>query len=145
MSRATQDTGRLRRRFVYGIFTLSDPTFQMVPLRRLLAMSRSYNPATAETGAVWAFPVSLATTSGITFVFFSYGYLDVSVPHVRLPHYMEWYNLLVPGCPIRISADRFVFANPRGFSQLITSFFAFQSLGIPHVPLFTFFSPTGST
>ena len=85
VSRVTQDTGRLRRRFVYGIFTLCDPTFQMVPLRRLLAMSRSYNPATAETGTVWAFPVSLATTPGITFVFFSYGYLDVSVPHVRLP------------------------------------------------------------
>ena len=92
MSRDTQDTGRLRRRFVYGIFTLSDPTFQMVPLRRLLAMSRSYNPATAETGAVWAFPVSLATTPGITFVFSSYGYLDVSVPHVRLPLFsgMSW-------------------------------------------------------
>ena len=108
-------------------------------------MSQSYNPDIAETTSVWAVPVSLATTSGITIVFFSYGYLDVSVPHVRLPHYTEWYNLLVPGCPIRISADRFVFANPRSFSQLITSFIAFQSLGIPHVPLFTFFSPSGST
>ena len=35
---------------------------------------------------VWANPRSLATTNGITFVFFSYGYLDVSVPHVRLPY-----------------------------------------------------------
>ena len=26
-------------------------------------------------------------------------------------------------------------ANPRGFSQLITSFFASESLGIPHTPL----------
>ena len=56
---------------------------------------------------------------------------------------VEWYALRVPGCPIRIPADRFVFANPRGFSQLITSFVAFQSLGIPHVPLFTFISPSG--
>src|SRR5690606_476482 len=99
----------------------------------------------AETTTGWAFPVLLATTSGITFVFSSYGYVYVSVPPLRLPHYMEWYNLLVPGCPIRISSDRFVFAHPRSFSQLITSFLAFQSLGIPHVPLFTFFSPTGST
>ena len=37
---------------------------------------------------VWAVPRSLATTCGITFVFFSYGYLDVSVPHVRLPYEM---------------------------------------------------------
>ena len=35
------------------------------------------------TSLVWAIPRSLATTKGITFVFFSYGYLDVSVPHVR--------------------------------------------------------------
>ena len=38
------------------------------------------------------------------------------------------------GCPIRISADQFVFANPRSFSQLITSFFASESLGILHTP-----------
>ena len=85
VSRATQDTGRLRQGFVYGIITLCDPTFQMVPLLCQLAMSRSYNPGPAETGPVWAVPVSLAATSGITIVFFSYGYLDVSVPHVRLP------------------------------------------------------------
>ena len=31
---------------------------------------------------VWALPISLATTLGIEFSFFSCGYLDVSVPHV---------------------------------------------------------------
>ena len=30
-------------------------------------------------------------------------------------------------------------ADPRGFSQLITSFIASESLGIPHTPLLTFF------
>ena len=143
VSRATQDTDRLRQGVVYGIITPCDATFQMLPLPWSLAMTQSYNPGPAETGPVWAYPVSLATTPGITFVFFSYGYLDVSVPHVRLPLITECYNAIVTGCPIRISADRFVFANPRSFSQLITSFIAFQSLGIPHVPLFTFFSPTG--
>ena len=34
---------------------------------------------------VWADPRSLATTCGIIIIFSSYGYLDVSVPHVRLP------------------------------------------------------------
>ena len=34
------------------------------------------------TSLVWAPTRSLATTCVITFVFFSYGYLDVSVPHV---------------------------------------------------------------
>ena len=35
---------------------------------------------------VWAPPISLATTFGITVVFFSSGYLDVSVPRVPLIH-----------------------------------------------------------
>ena len=46
------------------------------------AVSWSYNPAHAETSAVWALPRSLATTCGIIFIFFSCGYLDVSVPRV---------------------------------------------------------------
>jgi hypothetical protein len=41
------------------------------------------------------------------------------------------------GCPIRISTDQFVCANPRSFSQLITSFIASESLGIPHTLLFS--------
>ena len=45
---------------------------------------QSYNPQHAVTSWVWARPISLATTLGITIVFSSYGYLDVSVPHVRL-------------------------------------------------------------
>ena len=58
---------------------------------------RSFYPDPAETGTVWAIPRSLATTCGITFVFFSYGYLDVSVPHVRLPYGMT--GLLPAGLP----------------------------------------------
>jgi hypothetical protein len=46
-------------------------------------MSWSYNPKIAVTTLVWANPRSLATTYGITFVFFSSGYLDVSVLRVR--------------------------------------------------------------
>ena len=47
-------------------------------------MSWSYNPAAAETDTVWTDPLSLATTHGITFVFSSSGYLDVSVHRVCL-------------------------------------------------------------
>ena len=36
--------------------------------------ARSYYPADAETSTVWALPRSLATTGGITVVFFSSGY-----------------------------------------------------------------------
>ena len=49
----------------------------------------------------------------------------------------------VPGCPIRTSAGLRVFAPLRGFSQLVTSFFASESQGILHAPfspfLFSFF------
>jgi hypothetical protein len=43
------------------------------------------------------------------------------------------------GFPIRKSADQFIFADPRGLSQLITSFIASESQGIPRVPFLTFF------
>ena len=49
------------------------------------SMSRSYNPNVAETTLVWTNPISLAATLGITFVFSSSGYLDVSVHRVCFP------------------------------------------------------------
>ena len=45
----------------------------------------SYYPALAVTKTVWAAPASLATTTGITLVFCSCGYLDVSVHRVCFP------------------------------------------------------------
>ena len=41
------------------------------------------------------------------------------------------------GCPIRTPADQRVCAPPRGFSQLVASFFASESQGIPRAPLHT--------
>ena len=95
---------------------------------------QSYNPKNAETFLVWAIPPSLAATKGITFVFFSSGYLDVSVLRVCALRYI--FN--VSGYPIRKSTDQIVFANPRCLSQLITSFFASESQGIHRMPLVTY-------
>ena len=60
----------------------------------LMCLSKHFNYASyyyfcgpypmSITDMVWAPPISLATTFGITFVFFSSGYLDVSVPRVPL-------------------------------------------------------------
>ena len=44
----------------------------------------------------------------------------------------------MPGCPIRKSTDQVVCADPRSLSQLITSFFASESLGIHRLPLSVF-------
>ena len=52
---------------------------------KLLSISQSYNLLTAETIRIWAVPLSLATTQGITIVLFSTGYLDVSVLRVCSP------------------------------------------------------------
>ena len=51
-------------------------------------------------------------------------------------HLSVYYVFNIVGCPIQVSTDQFVCANPRSFSQLITSFIASESLGIPHTPLF---------
>ena len=48
-----------------------------------------------------------------------------------------WLVFNQPGFPIRTSADQFVFANPRGFSQLTTSFVAYRSQGILRSLLFS--------
>jgi hypothetical protein len=49
--------------------------------------------------------------------------------------YPEYFRM---GCPIRTSPDRRLFAPPRSFSQLVTSFFASESLGIPRTLLIYF-------
>ena len=82
--RATQDTTILDDPCPYGTVT---HVVQLSNCFRFVTqeMSWSYNPRIAETTLVWAAPVSLATTPGITLVFSSSAYLDVSVRRVR-PH-----------------------------------------------------------
>ncbi len=89
---------------------------------------------------VWALPLSLAATQGISVDFFSSGYLDVSLH--RVPSVMPMDSacgdgaLPPPGFPIRTSADLCLFAAPRGFSQLTASFFGVWCQGI--LPVLTF-------
>ena len=54
---------------------------------------QSYNPDAAETTPVWAIPISLAATPGITIVFSSCAYLDVSVQRVRFLSYNKMTGL----------------------------------------------------
>ena len=60
-------------------------------------MLQSYNPNFAETILVWAVPFSFATTKAITIVFYSSGYLDVSVHQVSFLYRMI--NLQLIGFP----------------------------------------------
>ena len=84
-------TARTPRRFGYGAFTLSGQPFQAVPLASPRPRGRPYNPGTRLwTPPVWAVPLSIASTRGIVVTFFSCGYLDVSVPRVRLRAARGW-------------------------------------------------------
>ena len=89
------------------------------------ARRRPYNPGTrVATPPVWALPRSLAATGGIVFTFYSCGYLDVSVPRVRLhaPH----------GCRDR-SRRVAPFGNPRIRGYLLLPA-AYRSLSRPSSP-----------
>ena len=69
--------------FAYGAFTLSGWSSQGHSANVCSGFVRS-EPHGARA-MVWALPVSLAATPGITVVFSSSGYLDVSVHRVPLP------------------------------------------------------------
>lgn len=70
--------------YSYRAITFFGWASQLIQIK-ILSKKTSYNPVIAVTTTVWANPRSLATTYGITFVFFSSAYLDVSVQRVCPP------------------------------------------------------------
>ena len=109
------------------------------PCTFLHALGRPTTPCMSPR-TVWAPPRSLAATGGISFDFYSCWYLDGSLPSVFLPSLIllggGWKSSRLPGYPIRRSGDQGILAPPPGFSQLVTSFFAWQLLGILRGPYF---------
>jgi hypothetical protein len=114
--------------FAYGTLTPYGRPFQTVRLSFPVPHVGPHNPAACLHPAVWALPISLAATQGISFDFSSSGYLDVSVP--RVGSALAVTGSLQLGFPIRISPDQSPLAAPRSFSQLATSFIAGLCLGI---------------
>ncbi len=91
------------------------------------------SPTTPEKQAprVWAFPRSLATTSGI--ISFPLGTKMFQFP--RLPSCIYVFNtgyarFARMGFPIRRSPDQRLYTAPRGLSQCPTSFFGIWRQGI---------------
>ena len=78
--------------FAYGAFTLSGWLSQNHSATLDESIMRS-EPQGART-LVWALPISLAATFGITVVFSSSGYLDVSVH--RVPFLTLWIGVRIP-------------------------------------------------
>jgi hypothetical protein len=96
----------------------------------LFGSVRSLNPAASLNATVWALPLSLAATQGIS----SLISLPPGTEMFQFPGFAPRVSAVTgsppPGCPIRISPDHRSLAAPRGFSQLATSFFAGLCLGI---------------
>ena len=131
--RPTQGSDWVRFGFAYGAVTRCGPPSQARSATSALPSRPPYNPARASTPAVWAGPLSLAATRGVTVVLLSSAYLDVSVRRVRL--HTRWMpQSPAAGFPIRTPADHRLFAPPRGLSRPPASFFASGSLGIPRAP-----------
>ena len=83
---------------------------------------------------VWALPISLATTFGIVFYFLFLRVIRCfSSPgslHYTMYSCNDTITLLMVSSLIRISTDHGLFATPRSFSQLVTSFFGAMYQGI---------------
>ena len=82
--RPTQGTARLLIIYAYRAVTSFGRLFQNRSASLLIILWQPYYLPTAKTAGIWALPISLAATLRITVVFSSSGYLDVSVPRVRL-------------------------------------------------------------
>ena len=95
MSRGTLDTGPLEIPSLTGVL----PSVLGLPRPfswNFFLFCRSSTPEVRRL-PVWALPSSLAATGGISFDYFSSGYLDVSVPQVCLP--FGYQNMTSGGLP----------------------------------------------
>ena len=126
--------------FAYAAFTPYGGAFQRLPLAFLV---RSCGPTTLRTPKrpeFGLFPVR-SPLLGESFLFS----FPAGTKMFQFPAFASVFDGCHPfrmtGCPIRKSAHHRLFAPTRGFSQLITSFFASESLGIHHVPFFTSWTP----
>ena len=116
--------------FAYRAITVSGAPFQGTSARFHRCVCGSYNPGPTRR-PVWAVPVSLAATQGISFDFSSCRYLDVSVPSVRFPCGMTWL------APCRVSPFGHL-----GITACVQLPQAYRSLPRPSSPLCTQASST---
>ena len=127
--------------FAYGAFTLSGRSFQFLSAASLGKLVRSI-PRRASRSGLGSFPFARRYLGNRFFFLFlrllrcfsSPGSLPCTIMAL-LPLFMHGYmESFHVGSPIQISAAHGIFAPPRGFSQLITSFIGSQCQGIRPAP-----------
>ena len=109
----------------------------LLPKLRLQMIQTPHLSKVSHGDSVCPIPFSFATTNGISFDFFSSGYLDVSVLRVISLNLCIQFKVThkVLGFPIRKFTDQNLHTAPRNLSQYTTSFIGFQCQGIRHTPL----------
>ena len=137
VSRPTQVAFLRRPRYPYGAVTRYGPTFQTVPVPRRLPLNAPTTPATPQRSRFRLFPVRSPLLRESMFLSLPAGTKMFQFP--AFAPTLSWSMAFNHGgSPIRTSPDQFLFADPRSFSQLTTSFFASRSLGILRSLLFSF-------
>ena len=121
--------------FAYGAFTLSGWLSQNHSAMKSSHVLRSITPDCSQSG-LGSFPFARRYSGNRVFFLFLRLLRCFSSPG-SLPYVMYWRmdTTYVVGFPIQISPDQWIFAPPRSFSQLITSFIGSQCQGI-HPALF---------
>ena len=129
--------------YSYRAITFYGAAFQAASNSTRGPVCRPYNPKAAVTTLVWAVPRSLATTWGITIVFSSSGYLDVSVLRVRFMQlciHCTMTRLHLAGFPhSEIRGSKVVCTSPR----LIAAYHVLHRPSMPRHPPYalTYLSP----
>ena len=137
VSRSTPDTTRCNSDFEYKAFTFFGQAFLPVLLSFCSLIVVHYPEMHASRFRLFPFRSPLLRKS--MFLSLPPGTSRFQFPGFPCISYVFTYTyprFSWMGFPIRISADRRIFASPRRFSQLITSFFGFQCQGIHHALFF---------
>ena len=114
---------------MYGTITLYGRPFQGVPLDSILPRRGPTTPVSPRRHGFGLFRVRSPLLTESLFIFSSYGYLDVSVPHVRFPYGMT--GLLPAGLPhSEICGSQDICSSP----QLIAAYHVLLRLREPRHP-----------
>lgn len=141
VDRSTREIPRVLFNFAYEIFTLCDWQFHTILLLNKIPHWAPTTPSQSRRiEMVWANPLSLSATDGISFDLYSSPYLDVSVRVVSFrilinyPKVICWdtntLRWIRVGFPIRTPPDRRIVTPPRRLSQPCASFFGNLYQGI---------------
>ena len=132
MSRPTQGYANSLGACRYGAVTLSGGPFQALPVRSELVSRGPTTPTAPRRPRFRLIPFRSPLLWESMFLS-----LPAGTKMFQFPAFapLRCRTFSAAGSPIRTPADQLPFADPRGFSQLATSFIAGGSQGIPRTPL----------